>query len=90
MHGTINLKLDLLIAISNTILNSIAAIAYPRLKPLLTLNLEYKCLPILTSAYISLFEILHNLTNFLGEAILCILHHTNFLHSVICCLKINK
>jgi hypothetical protein len=31
---------------------------------LLTLNLEDICLPILTSAYISLFKILHDLTNF--------------------------
>ena len=56
--------LDLLIAVSNNILSSTEAIAYPCLKPLLTLNLEDKCLPTLTSAYISLFKILHNLTNF--------------------------
>ena len=35
--------LDLLTAISNSILNSTGAIAYPCLKPLLTLNLEDKC-----------------------------------------------
>jgi hypothetical protein len=36
------------IAISNTILNSKTATASPCLKPLLTLNAEDKCLPILT------------------------------------------
>jgi len=48
--------LDLLIALSNTVLNS--------LKPLLTLNSEDKCLPILTTPYISVFKILHNLNSF--------------------------
>ena len=36
------------IAISNTILNSKTAIASACLKPLLTLNAEDECLPILT------------------------------------------
>jgi hypothetical protein len=56
--------LDLLIAISNTTLNSNGEIASPCLKPLLTLNLEDKCLPILTIAYTSLFKILQGLTSF--------------------------
>ena len=61
--------LDLLIAISNTILNNKGAIASPVLKPFffLTLNSENECLPILTLEYISLFKILHNLTNFFGK-----------------------
>jgi len=59
---------DLLIAISNTTLNSKGAIVSRCLKPLFTLNLDDKCLPVLTSAHISLFKILHNLTNFSWEA----------------------
>jgi hypothetical protein len=47
-----------LIADSNTTLNSNGAIASSCHKPLLTLNLENKCLPILTLASISLLKIL--------------------------------
>jgi hypothetical protein len=67
--------LDLLIAISNTILNSKRAICSPYVKPLSTLNLEDKCLSILILAYISLFKILHNLTKFWGKPPLCISLH---------------
>jgi len=59
--------LDLIIAVSNAILNSKGAIASPCLKPLLTLNSEDRCLPVLTLAYISLFKILPNVTIILGE-----------------------
>jgi len=69
--------LDLLIAISNTALNSKGAIAFPCLKPLLTLNSEDKCLPILTLAYISGFKILHNLISFF-------LNLVNAFHSIFC------
>jgi hypothetical protein len=57
--------LDLLIAIPNTSLNSKGTNASFCLKPLLTLNLDDKCSPILTLAYISLYKILHKLTTFL-------------------------
>ena len=56
--------LDLLIAISSTVLNSKEAIASPCLKPSLTLNSKDKYLPILTLAYISVFKIPHSLTSF--------------------------
>jgi hypothetical protein len=58
--------LGILIAIYNTKLNSKGPIASPYLKPLLTLNPEGKCLPILNLAYISSLKILHNLTFFWG------------------------
>ena len=61
--------LYLLMANSNAILNSKRAIASPCLKPLLTLNSADKCSPILTLAYISLFKVLQNLTNFLGNLV---------------------
>ena len=56
---------NILIAVSNTTLNSKRSITSPCLSPLLTLNSQDKCLPILTLAYISLFKILPNLTFFL-------------------------
>jgi hypothetical protein len=64
--------LDLTTAISNTTFNSKGVRASPHLKPLLTLNSKDKHLPILTLPYISLFEVLHNLTNFLGKHSLCL------------------
>ena len=48
----------------DTALNSKGALAAPCFKPLLTLNSEDECLPILTLAHISLFKIMHNSTNF--------------------------
>jgi hypothetical protein len=62
--------LDLLIAVSNTTLNSKGAIASYCLQPLLKLHSEDKYLPILTLIYISLSLILQNLTNFLGYQLL--------------------
>jgi len=72
------------------ILDSKGAIASPCLKPLLTSNSEDKCLPILTLPYISLCKILHKLTSSFGKSSLCISLHISFLHSVLCCLKINS
>jgi len=52
-HGeSLKSFLDLSTAISSTTLNSKGVIASPVLKPLLTLNTEDKCSPILTLAYI--------------------------------------
>jgi hypothetical protein len=55
-------NLDLLVHISNTILNSKGAIVSPCLNHLFILNTEDKCLPILTLVCNTLFKILHNLT----------------------------
>jgi len=50
-------KLDLIIAISNTILNSKGATASPLLSTLLTLNSEDKCLPVLTILLVKVPEL---------------------------------
>ena len=64
----------IVIAIFNTTLNSKGSIASPCLGTLLTLNSQDKCLPILTLAYISLFEILPNLTIFWGGNLVYAFH----------------
>jgi hypothetical protein len=83
--------LDFLIPISSTTLNSKGAAASPFLRPLLTLSLEDKCLPVLTLTYISVFAVLHKLTNFLGGD-LVYAFHSIFPFSIQChsCLKVNK
>ena len=72
---------NLLIPIYNNMLNSKGAIASPCLKPVLTLNSKYKCLPVLTLASISLLKILHNLTIFWGKPSLCISLYISFLRT---------
>jgi len=63
-------NLDLIVAISNTILNCKGTTASLCLNPLFTLNTEDKCLPILTLVYNTLFKILHNLTIWGGREFL--------------------
>ena len=79
-----------LIEISNIILNDRGAIACPCTQPLLNSNSEDKCLSVLTVASISLFIILHNLTNFFRRNIS---HFTPYFlspQSGIRCFKTNK
>jgi len=63
--------LYLLIAVSNTVLSTKRTIASPYLY-LLTSNSEDICLPLVTLAYISIFIILDNFTQFWGKPSLSI------------------
>ena len=61
--------LDLLIAISKTILNIKGVIPSLCPRAFLTLHLEDKCLLILTLACISLLKVLHNFTHFWSKLV---------------------